>query len=179
MVRSSDRHAARDELHARRTIPLPISNPSAQGKEKHMSTDENKAIIRRWFDEVINHKRIDRADLFVASDYVDHGALPGQAPGLEGAKQKWAMYIAAVPDLRGTVDDMVAEGDKVAARWTAEGTQQGELLGIPPTGKHFRFSGISICRLAEGKMGEQFEQWDRLDLMQQLGVIPAVGQGRS
>ena len=90
-----------------------------------MSTDENKAIIRRWFDEVINHKRIDRADLFVASDYVDHGALPGQAPGLEGAKQKWAMYIAAVPDLRGTVDDMVAEGDKVAARWTPRGRSRG------------------------------------------------------
>jgi steroid delta-isomerase-like uncharacterized protein len=142
-----------------------------------MSTEENKAIVRRWFEEVINHQRVDRAGELVTPDYVDHGALPGQAPGLEGAKQKWAMYIAAVPDLHGTVEDMLAEGDEVAARWTAEGTHQGELLGVPATGKRFRFSGISICRLAEGKMAEQFEQWDRLDLMQQLGVIPSPGPG--
>jgi steroid delta-isomerase-like uncharacterized protein len=142
-----------------------------------MSTEENKAIVRRWFEEVINHKRVDRAGELVTQDYVDHGALPGQAPGLEGAKQKWAMYIAAVPDLHGTVEDMLAEGDEVAARWTAEGTHQGELLGVPATGKRFRFTGISICRLAEGKMAEQFEQWDRLDLMQQLGVIPSPGSG--
>jgi steroid delta-isomerase-like uncharacterized protein len=142
-----------------------------------MSTEENKAIVRRWFEEVINHQRVDRAGELVTPDYVDHGALPGQAPGLEGAKQKWAMYIAAVPDLHGTVEDMLAEGDEVAARWTAEGTHQGELLGVPGTGKRFRFTGISICRLAEGKMAEQFEQWDRLDLMQQLGVIPSPGSG--
>jgi steroid delta-isomerase-like uncharacterized protein len=142
-----------------------------------MSTEENKAIVRRWFEEVINQQRVDRAGELVTQDYVDHGALPGQAPGLEGAKQKWAMYIAAVPDLHGTVEDMLAEGDEVAARWTAEGTHQGELLGVPATGKRFRFSGISICRLAEGKMAEQFEQWDRLDLMQQLGVIPSPGSG--
>jgi steroid delta-isomerase-like uncharacterized protein len=140
-----------------------------------MSTEENKAIVRRWFEEVINQQRVDRAGELVTQDYVDHGALPGQAPGLEGAKQKWAMYIAAVPDLHGTVEDMLAEGDEVAARWTAEGTHQGELLGVPATGKRFRFTGISICRLAEGKMAEQFEQWDRLDLMQQLGVIPTPG----
>jgi steroid delta-isomerase-like uncharacterized protein len=140
-----------------------------------MSTEENKAIVRRWFEEVINQHRVDRASELVTQDYVDHGALPGQAPGLEGAKQKWAMYIAAVPDLHGTVEDMLAEGDEVAARWMAEGTHQGELLGVPATGKRFRFTGISICRLAEGKMAEQFEQWDRLDLMQQLGVIPSPG----
>jgi steroid delta-isomerase-like uncharacterized protein len=140
-----------------------------------MSTEENKAIVRRWFEEVINHLRVDRSGELVTQDYVDHGALPGQAPGLEGAKQKWAMYIAAVPDLHGTVEDMLAEGDEVAARWTAEGTHQGELLGVPATGKRFRFTGISICRLAEGKMAEQFEQWDRLGLMQQLGVIPSPG----
>jgi len=142
-----------------------------------MSTEENKAIVRRWFEEVINQQRVDRAGELVTQAYVDHGALPGQAPGLEGAKQKWAMYIAAVPDLHGTVEDMLAEGDEVAARWTAEGTHQGELLGVPGTGKRFRFTGISICRLAGGKMAEQFEQWDRLDLMQQLGVIPSPGSG--
>jgi len=70
-------------------------------------------------------------------------------------------------------EDVVAEGDKVAGRWTAEGTHEGELLGVPATGKRFRFAGLSICRLAEGKMAEQWERWDRLDLMQQQrGVVP-------
>ena len=141
-----------------------------------MPTEENKAIIRRWFEEVINEQKVDRADELVAPDYVDHGALPGQAPGLEGAKRKWATYIAAVPDLRSWSEDMIAEGDEVAVRWVAEGTQKGELLGVPPTGRRFRFSGMSICRMAEGKMAEQWEEWDKRDLMQQLGVLPAPGQ---
>ena len=140
-----------------------------------MSTEENKTIVRR-FEELFNEKQVDRADEFVAPDYIDHGALPGQAPGLDGAKQKWAMYIAAIPDLRVPIEDMVAEGDKVVVRWTAEGTQRGELLGIPPTGKRLRFSGISIYRLAEGKVAEVWEQFDRLGLMQQHGVIPTPGQ---
>jgi steroid delta-isomerase-like uncharacterized protein len=142
-----------------------------------MSTEDNKVVIRRWNEEIFNEKRIDRADELVTQDYVDQSALPGQAPGLEGAKEKWAMFVAAIPDLRVTMDEMVAEGDRVAARWTAEGTHQGELLGIPPTGKRIRWSGISICRVAEGKLAEQFERWDRLDLMQQLGVIPARRRG--
>ncbi len=144
-----------------------------------MSTEENKAIVRRWFEEVLNEKRLDRADDQVAQDYVDHGALPGQAPGLEGARRKWAMYAAAFPDLRTWSEDMVAEGDEVAVRWMAEGTQQGELLGIPPTGKRARFSGMSIFRLAEGKIAAQWEEWDKLDLMRQLGVMPRPGQGKS
>jgi steroid delta-isomerase-like uncharacterized protein len=143
-----------------------------------MSTEDNKTVIRRWNEEIFNEKRVDRADELVTQDYEDHAAQPGQAFGLQGAKQMWAMYVAALPDLRVTMDEMVAEGDRVAARWTAEGTHQGELLGIPATGKRIRWSGISICRVAEGKMAEQFERWDRLDLMQQLGVIPARGQGK-
>jgi predicted ester cyclase len=141
-----------------------------------MSTEENKALVRRFFEEVFNQKQLDRADAFVAWDYLDHAALPGQGPVLEGAKQqRWAVYFAAVPDLHATIDDLVAEGDKVAVRFTVEGTQQGELLGVPPTGKHFRFSDYCIYRLAEGKVAETWEQPDLLGLMQQLGVLPAPG----
>jgi predicted ester cyclase len=99
-----------------------------------MSSEDNKALVRRFFEEVLNEKRVDRADELVAPDYLDHAAVPGQAPGLEGAKQRWAMYFAAIPDLHTTIDDMVAEGDRVVVRYTGEGTQKGELLGIPPTG---------------------------------------------
>ena len=141
-----------------------------------MSPDEHKAIIREHAEVLFNQRRVDRTDETVAADYLDHGALPGQAPGLEGAKQKWASYLAATPDLHATIEDMVAEGDKVAVRWTVEGTHRGELLGIPPTGRHTRVMGISIYRLAEGKIAEQWEQWDKLDLMRQLGVLPTAGQ---
>jgi hypothetical protein len=85
---------------------------------------------------------------------------------LEGAKQKWRMYMAGVPDLHATVEDMFAEGDRVAVRWTAEGTHRGELLGIPPTGRPARISGITIYRLAEGRIAEQFERWDNFKSLQ-------------
>jgi len=138
-----------------------------------MSIDENKTIVRRFFEELWNAKRLDRLDELVARDYVDGNALPGQAPGLEGSKQKWAMYFAGVPDLSAKIEDLVAEGDKVVVRFTAEGTHQGNLLGVPPTGKRLRVTGISIYRLVEGKVMEHWEEGDRLGLLQQLGVIPA------
>jgi steroid delta-isomerase-like uncharacterized protein len=144
-----------------------------------MSSGDNKALVQRLFEEVFNQKQLDRADELVAPDYLDHGAVPGQGPGLEGAKQqRWAMYFAAIPDLHATIDDLAAEGDKVVVLYTVEGTQQGELSGVPPTGKRFRISGISIYRLAEGKIAEQWEQMDMLGLMQQLDVLPAPGSAR-
>ncbi len=138
-----------------------------------MSLDEHKAIIRAHVAVLFNQQRIDRAEEFFTPDYLDHAPLPGQAPGLAGAKHKWTTYLAAVPDMHATIDDVVAEGDKVAVRWTVQGTQRGELLGIPPTSRPVRFSGISLYRLAKGKIAEQWEQWDRLNLLQQLGVLPA------
>lgn len=140
-----------------------------------MSIEENKAIVRRFYDALLNEKSLDRLDEFVAQDYIDHAALPGQAPGLEGAKQRWAMWLTAVPDLRSTINDMFGEGDRVLARWTGEGTHQGRLLGIPPSGRHLRFGGMSIFRVAEGKVAEQWEELDKVNLMQQLGVLPEPG----
>jgi steroid delta-isomerase-like uncharacterized protein len=138
-----------------------------------MSLEANKAIIRAYVETVWNQKQLDRADEVVAPDFIDHAPLPGQAPGLDGAKEKWAMYLTAVPDLRVTIEELVAEGDKVGVRRSYEGTHQGELLGIPATGKRLQVGSISIFRLAEGKIAENWEQLDRLALMQQLGVIPA------
>jgi steroid delta-isomerase-like uncharacterized protein len=142
-----------------------------------MSVDDNKEVIRAYVETIFNHKQVDRADELVASDYVDHASPPGQAPGLEGAKKKWAMYLAGIPDLRVTIEELVAEGDKVGVRRSYAGTHRGELLGVPPTGKQVRVGGISIFRLAGGKIAEQWEQLDRLALMQQLGVLPTPGQG--
>jgi steroid delta-isomerase-like uncharacterized protein len=138
-----------------------------------MSVEDNKAIIRAYVEMVWNRKQVDRAEEVVASDFIDHAPLPGQAPGLEGAKRKWAMYLTAIPDLRVTTEDLVAEGDKVAVRRSYEGTHQGELLGIPATDKQLQVGSISIFRLVDGKIAENWEQLDRLALLQQLGVIPA------
>src|SRR5215208_3948015 len=77
-----------------------------------MSVEDNKAIIRAYVEMVWNRKQLDRAEEVVASDFIDHAPLPGQAPGLEGAKRKWAMYLTAIPDLRVTIEDLVAEGDR-------------------------------------------------------------------
>jgi predicted ester cyclase len=101
----------------------------------------------------------------VAPDFLDHAALPGQAPGLAGAKQKWAMYLTGIPDLHVTIEDLVAEDDKVAARRSYEGTHRGELLGIPATGKPVQIGGISIFRVAEG--------------MRLTAIWPPVAGGRS
>jgi steroid delta-isomerase-like uncharacterized protein len=141
-----------------------------------MSLETNKDLIRAYVETIFNQRQVERADELVALDYLDHAALPGQAPGLQGAKQKWAMYLAGLPDLRVTIEELVAEGDKVAVRRSYAGTHRGELLGIPPTGKQVRLGGISIFRLAEGKIAEQWEQLDRLALLQQLGMLPTAGQ---
>jgi len=95
--------------------------------------------------------RLDQMDEFFAPDYLDHAALPGQAPGLEGAKQKWAMYLVALPDMRATIEEMVAEEDEVGLRWTVEGTHRRELLGIRPTGS---MSG-SAASASTGWLGER------------------------
>jgi steroid delta-isomerase-like uncharacterized protein len=139
-----------------------------------MSVDDNKAIIRAFVETVWNGRQLDRADEIVAADFVDHAPMPGQAPGREGVKRKWAMYLDAIPDFRVTIEDLVAEGAKVAVRRSYEGTHRGgPLLGIPATGNRFQFGGISIFRLADGRIAEHWEQLDRLALMQQLGVVPA------
>jgi steroid delta-isomerase-like uncharacterized protein len=140
-----------------------------------MSLEDNKAIIRSYVETVWNQRQLDRAEEFVAPDFIDHAPLPGQAPGLDGARRKWAMYLNAAPDLRVTIEDVVAEDDKVGVRRSYAGTHRGELLGIPATGKPVQMGSISIFRLAEGKIVENWEQLDLLTLMQQLGVIPAPG----
>jgi len=138
-----------------------------------MSAEDNKAIVTASFEAIFNQHQVDRAAEFYAPDYLDHAAAPGTAAGLEGAKQKWSAYIAALPDMRATIVDLVAEGEKVAVAWTVEGTHRGVLLGIAATGRYVRLSGMALYRLAGGKITEASEEFDKLNLMQQLGVLPA------
>ena len=143
-----------------------------------MSTEVNKASVRRFYDEVFNKKNRAAIDEFVAPNQVDHAAPPGTPAGLAGAKQLLGMYLTAFPDCHLTVEDMIAEGDRVVARFTMRGTQQGAFMDIPPTGKQVTVTAIDINCISGGKCVEHWMEMDTLGLLQQLGVIPAPGQAR-
>jgi predicted ester cyclase len=141
-----------------------------------MTTEENKAVVRRFNDEVWNTGNLAIIDELFATTWVGHDLPPGLAPGREGLKQMVGAFRAAFSDIRATVDDQIAEGDEVAWRWTFQGTHSGEFMGIPPTGKTITLTGISIDRLAGGKFVERWDSADTLGMMQQFGVISAPGQ---
>ncbi len=143
-----------------------------------MSTEANKALIHKWVDEVLNTRDVSqqsRAYQLVATDFVGH--FPGQPPiqGLEAFRQFGSLYFTAFPDLQITPEDLIAEGDKVSMRYSWRGTHKAELMGIPATGKQVTASGISILRVADGKIAEQWDNFDTLGMLQQLGVLPVMG----
>jgi steroid delta-isomerase-like uncharacterized protein len=139
-----------------------------------LSTEDNKALACRAY-EVLNQRNLALADELCAPDIVDHNASM-TIQGIDAYKQFLSMYLTASPDLHFTIEDQVAEGDKVATRYTAGGTHLGPFMGIPPTGKHVTATGMSIIRVANGKIVEEWANGDDLGLLQQLGVIPAPGQ---
>jgi predicted ester cyclase len=141
-----------------------------------MSTEDNKALVRRFYEEVINKKKTAAIDEFIDLNQVDHAAPPGIPGGIEGAKQTITMYLTAFPDLHFTVEEMIADQDKVVARITARGTHQGRFMSIPPTGKQVTVTAIEIIRTAGGKFVEHWLEMDTLGLLQQLGAVPAPGQ---
>ena len=139
-----------------------------------MSTEDNKAVVRRGIEEVWNQKNVAIVDEIAAPDYVSHNRAM-TTHGLEQYKQLVMMYFAAFPDLHLTIEDEIAEGDKVVTRVTARGTHQGSFMGIAPTGKHAVVTGIVIDRFANGKTVEAWNNLDDLGLLQQLGVVPTMG----
>src|SRR5574341_2330690 len=146
-----------------------------------MSTETNKAISRRYWEEVFSKGNLAAADEIIAPDYADSGpgALPGLPPGREGNKMLVTAYRNAFPDVHFTVDEQMAEGDKVMTRWTAHGTHKGELAGIPPTGKSVTVAGVSVERIVNGKIAERWDIFDQFGMMQQLGVIPTPEPSRA
>ena len=147
-----------------------------------MSAEENKAIARREIEELFNHTgNLDVADEIYAPDYVGHEPTqPEDVHGVEGARQFAAAMRSAFPDLTCTIEDQVAEGDKVVTRWTGRGTHQGETEEMgPATGKRMEITGISIERVSEGKVAESWDNYDALGMMQQLGMIPEPQQAES
>jgi steroid delta-isomerase-like uncharacterized protein len=150
--------------------------PQVSHKGGHlMSTEENKAIVQRFLDEVMSAGNITAADNVCAVNLVWHGGSVGEVPNLESFKQLLSAFFTAFPDFHFTDEEITAEGEKVAARYTWSGTQRGEFQGIPPTGKQVKVAGMSIYRIAGGKIAEEWWQEDLVGLMQQLGAIPSMG----
>ena len=137
-----------------------------------MSTINNKSVIRTFIEDVINQGHLERADDIVVEDFVELDPLPGQAQGREGLKEAIRQMRSAFPDIRWTVDEMLAEDDKVFTRFTWSGTHQGAFLGVPPTGRRITVKGMIIDRLAAGRMADSRILMDSLGMMQQLGALP-------
>ena len=137
-----------------------------------MGLAENKAVIGRFVEEVLNQGRLERADELVALDFVELDPLPGQQPGREGLKQVIAAFRTAFPDIDWVIEEMVAEGDKVFSRFTWNGTHRGEFFGVPATGKQITVKGVVVDRVLNGQMVESRILMDGLGMMTQLGVIP-------
>jgi predicted ester cyclase len=143
-----------------------------------MSTEQNKTHANQFVEEVINAGQVERATAFFVTDYVDHAPVPPGFPtGVAGLQQYFTLFRAAFPDLHYTVDDTVAEGDKVVQRVTGHGTMHGEFLGMLPTGKPATWTEIHITRAGpDGKFVEHWANVDQVSMLQQLGVIPTPEQ---
>ncbi len=144
-------------------------------QEAAMSVEDNRTLVRRWLEEGYNQGNVTIIDELTAPDFVDHHLPPGVPPNAEGHKAWLQVARAGFPDLHITIEDMIAEGDKVVARSTVTRTQTGEFMGIPPSGKAIRVGAIGIIRIADGRFVEYWENFDALGLMQQVGAIPTPG----
>lgn len=139
-----------------------------------MSTEENKSLVRRFFEEGPSKGNMSAANELLAENFTLHVPLPA-APGIQGISDVVTACRSAFEHLSVTVEDMVAEGDKVAARFTARGVHKGEFMGLPPTGKPITMTGIEIFRIENDKIAELWGEANLLGLMMQLGIIPAFG----
>jgi predicted ester cyclase len=146
-------------------------------EEISVSAEENKALARRWFEDLFNAGNLEVADEIIAHDHVNHDpTLPDIPTGPEGQKQIVNLYRSAITNAHISVEDQLAEGDRVVTRWTGSGTHQGELMGVAPTGNQVRVTGITINRLSGAKIAESWTNYDALGMMQQIGAIPEPGQ---
>lgn len=140
-------------------------------------SEQNKTLVRRYNDEFWGSGDESLVEELFAENLVDHNpAGTDLPPGREGMRQSLANFRTAFPDLTTSLEHLIAEGDKVVLRWKARGTHEGELMGIPATGKQVTLSGIDILRIENGKIAERWAEYDNLGLLQQLGVVPEMAR---
>jgi len=138
-----------------------------------VSIEENKDIVRRY-QEAYNHCNFDALAEVVAADVLTPNIIPGMPPGLEGAKAVHQTTLLGMPDYHTTIEDLIAEGDKVVARVTMAGTHTGNFWGIPPTGKRVNLTAIYIVRILDGKIVEHWGEEDGMAVLKQLGFKPKL-----
>lgn len=136
-----------------------------------MAAEENKALVRRVYEEGLGAGNLGILDELIGEDLVDHSLFPGRETGPESFKRRFALVRAAFPDATMTVEDALADGDKVACRWTLRGTHTGSFASIGPTGHSVKVTGTNITRIAGGKIVEHWANFDHLGLLQQLGLF--------
>ena len=137
-----------------------------------MSAETNKVLVRRFYDQVLNGRRVQAIDELAVAGYDEHDPLPGQREGRDGLKDRVSMLVEGLAPTF-TVEDVVAEGDRVVVRWTNSARHVGDFLGIPPTGRSCAIAGIDIYRLEDGRLAEHWHVIDQLTMLQQLGLMPA------
>jgi steroid delta-isomerase-like uncharacterized protein len=140
-----------------------------------MSTEQNKSIVRRWIEEGWNKGNLAVIDQVYVLNYVQHEPAPETVNSSEALKQYVGVYLAAFPDLNLSIEDLIAEGDKVVWRFKSSGHQTGPFMGMPPTGKAGNITGIVIFRLENSRIVEGWVNIDVLGLLQQIGMIPMPG----
>ena len=137
-------------------------------------SEQNKAVVRRFIEEVWNGRNLDAIDEIISADHVDHDpARAGTPGGSAGVRAFVEMYLKAFPDAHIEMGELVAEGDLVAGPWRATGTHQGDLMGMPATGKSISVTGMGMDRVVDGKIVESWANWDALGMLGQIGVAPA------
>jgi steroid delta-isomerase-like uncharacterized protein len=157
-------------------VTFQLSN-FTDAKEAQLMPVDTKAIVRRLYEDVWNKRKLELvSDLISPSHALHDNNSPGSSVGPEAYKAQMALFLAAFPDLRFTVEDTVAEKDKVAASWTISGTHKGEFWGVRPTNKQMSMDGITIHHIANGKIIDSYISSDALGLMRQLGVVPALAR---
>lgn len=151
-------------------IVLALAIPAAQ---VHAARNDNAATLQKFYDQALNQGQLDKVDEFLAPNFVEHETLPNGATDRDGVKQFFAMLRTAYPDLKFTVGFMMSDGDKVAAYVTMTGTQKGEFMGFPASGKPVSVHLVDIIRFSNGKAVEHWGAFDAMTMMQQIGAVPA------
>ena len=146
-----------------------------------MSADvDNKAIVRRLYEEVWNKRKLEVVSEVISPSHALHAPnISGSSIGPEAYKRQILLFLAGYSDLRFTIEDIIAEQDKVVACWTFSGTHEGDFMGVPATNRRVSVDGMTIHHIAGGKIMDSYSNWDALGMMQQLGVVPAFGQAKS
>jgi steroid delta-isomerase-like uncharacterized protein len=143
-------------------------------------SESNKNVVRRLFEEVWNKGNLQVTDDLFTPNYAHHDtSTPDVGRGPDSEKKRATLYRTAFPDMRLTIEDLIAEGETVMARWSCKGTHKGDLSGIPPTGTQVSMTGVSVARFTNGKMSEGWVNWDALGLMQQLGAVPDLSKAKA